>query len=85
MTGRVSSQSERHLVAEVLLKQLPRYPYMSTKGQPATLAHQLGTSVVLKAVDPASLADDELLAIMEKFGKSRDLTTLLKRVEKLST
>ncbi|MEI2830507.1 KAP family P-loop NTPase fold protein [Pseudomonas mosselii] len=84
MTGRVSSQSERHHVAEVLLKQLPRCASMSTKGLLATQAHQLGTSAVLKTVDPASLADDDLLVITEKFGKSRDLTTLRKRVEKLN-
>lgn len=84
LTGRVISQSERHNVADVLLKQLPRCPSMSTKGQLATLAHQLGTSAVLKTVDPASLTDDDLLAITEKFGKSRELTTLRKRVEKLN-
>lgn len=82
MAERFRDQTKRHDIAKVFLIHLPRCASMAVKAHLAVLAYQLGTAAVLKSVDAASLAESDLQVITEKFGKSRELTNLLRRFEK---
>ncbi|WP_115086635.1 hypothetical protein [Pseudomonas wadenswilerensis] len=81
---RFSDQAQRYDIAKVLLLHLPRCASMAVKAHLAVLAYQLGSSAVLKTVDAASLGESDLKVIADKFGKSRELTSLRKRFEKLN-
>lgn len=82
ISQRFTDQTSRTGVAVILLNQMPKCPSMTTKANLAQLAHDLGTSAVLRSLNAESLTADDLQVVGEVFGESKEMKTLRKRVEK---